>query len=212
MRLLEASLFEDMCALFNSCRDADVQAPRELPVADMTRKIAVKRHAALKRATMSAAFYFVEGYINGLATSFMHGHGNTLDEKEKTLLTEWDASKSRYRSVSTRDKLVQYPRIITRSQFPPIDENNCPELAYFVTTAKDFRDAVVHASASLDPLKDYPRKETFFISLDQGDVEKIIDTAVGLVRRIEVLLHGEGLVWLKDRDPATGYFPDSVFE
>jgi len=212
VRLLEASLFEDMCAIFNCCREADAQAPRDLPFSELKRKIAVKRHAALKRAAMSAAFYFVEGYINGLATDFMHKNGSSLSDKEKMLLTEWDASKNRYKSVSTRDKLVQYPRIITRAQFPPLDENNCPELAYFVTTAKEFRDAVVHASASLDPLQDYPRKETLFIRLNQREVEKVVDTAVALVRRIEILVHGNCRTWLKDRDVMAGSFPDSVFE
>ena len=82
VRLLDASLFEDMCALFNNCRRADLDCPRELPPGDIKRKIAAKYHAALKRATISSAFYFVEGYINCLASDFMHDHSDVLTTRK----------------------------------------------------------------------------------------------------------------------------------
>ena len=46
---------------------------------------------------------------------------------------------------------------MTGVAFPPIDEKNGPELKYFVTTAKAFRDAIVHASVTFDPIENYPK-------------------------------------------------------
>ena len=210
-RLLEASLFEDMCALFNLCKDAEAQIPSNLSIGSIARKVAAKRHAALKRATLSAAFYFIEGFMNCLAVDFVHKSGDSITDKDRAMLTEWDATKNRYRPVSTRDKLIQYPRIILRLQFPPLDENNCPELAYIVTVAKDFRDAIVHASASFDRLQGYPRKENLFGALGQHDVEVVVDNSISLVRRISDVVYGKNRNWLKNRGE-NGYFPEAVFE
>ena len=101
-RLLEASLFEDMCALFNQSHEFFAAIPRSNPSGDTVRKIAAKRHAALMRATVSSAFYFVEAYVNCLATDRVYKKAGQLSEKERTLLTEWDSSKNRVRFVSNQ--------------------------------------------------------------------------------------------------------------
>ena len=211
VRLLEASLFEDMCSLLNESYKSFAAIPRFRPAGSLDQKIASKRHAAIMRATVSAAFYFVEAYINGLAVDHIHKNANSLSENDRVLLTEWDAANNRYRAVSTRDKLVKYTRIITGSAFPPIDENSCSELKYFVTTAKYFRDAIVHASASFDPAEDYPKKEGFFVGLKQEEVNTIVDTAIALVDKIETLVNGHPPKWLRRRG-TDGIFPDEVFE
>jgi hypothetical protein len=211
IRLLEASLFEDMCSLFNESHKCFAAIPRARPAGALDQKIAAKKHAAMARATVSTAFYFVEAYINCLAADHVHTNGSRLSENDRALLTEWDPSKNRYRRLSTRDKLVKYPRIITASPFSPIDENNCPELQYFVTTAKYFRDAIVHASASFDPVEDYPKKESLFVGLKQDEAGKIVDTAVILVEKIETLVNGRPPKWLHRRGE-NGLFPDEVFE
>lgn len=211
VRLLEASLYEDMCSLFNLLHESHKSIPEDRPAGAMDLKIAAKRHVALMRATMSSAFYFVESYVNGLATDYLYNHTEQLTEKDRLLLTEWDSTKSRFRSLSMRDKLVQYPRIMTRSTYPPIDENNCAELRYFVNTAKDFRDAVVHASPSFDPIDDYPKKEKLFMALKQDEVTKIVDTSIALVRKIETTVKGSAQKWLRDRSE-NGLFADDVFE
>ncbi|MGD0694237.1 MAG: hypothetical protein ABSB82_05230 [Terriglobia bacterium] len=211
VRVLEASLFEDMCALFNQSQERFAAIPKTRPVGAIDLKIAAKRHAALMRATVSTAFYFVEAYINCLAADHVHKNGGQLSENDRMVLTEWDPSKNRHRLLSTRDKLVKYPRIITASAFPPIDENSCPELKYFVTTAKDFRDAIVHASASYDPVEAYPKKELLFAGLKQDEVGKIVDTAVALIEKIETLVSGRPQKWLRRRGE-NGFFPDEVFE
>ena len=157
VRSLEVSLYEDMSWLFNLAQECYMGVHSMQPKGETNRKLALKQHAALMRATMSAAFYFVESYINCVAADYLFDHPDVPNEKDKSLLTEWDSTKSRYRFVSTRDKPVNYPRIVTGVAFPPIDENNCPELKYFVTTAKAFRDAIVHASVTFDPIENYPK-------------------------------------------------------
>lgn len=127
------------------------------------------------------------------------------------LLTEWDPSRNRSRFISTRDKLIQYPRILTGQEFPPLDENNCAELQFFVTVAKDFRDAIVHASASLDPKEDYPKKELLIAGIKHLEVAKIVDAAISLVRKIDMLVKGREPKWLHDREER-GTFSDAVFE
>ncbi len=211
IRLLEASLFEDMCALFNECLASIKALPSSKSRGSIDWKRAAKKHAALARATVSAAFYFVEAFINCAAADHVYLNGKMLSEKDRALLTEWDETRKRSKFISTRDKLVQYPRIITGATFPPIDENNCPELDFFVTTAKDFRDAIVHASVSSDPGNDSPKKEHLFMGLKQSEVEKIVDAAIILAGKVGTAISGRPPAWLHQRDE-TGFFPDRVFE
>jgi len=77
--------------------------------------------------------------------------------------------------------------------------------------AKDFRDAIVHASTSFPPGEDYPKKEHLAMGLDQAEVTKIVDTVVELVERIETVVNGQARHWLLQRD-GSGMFPDKVFE
>jgi hypothetical protein len=118
VRILEASLYEDMCALFNLSQEHYATIPTTQPPGAMDRKLAAKRHLALMRATLSAAFYFVESFVNGLATNYLYNHAGAISEKDRMMLTEWDSSKRRYRFVTTRDKLIHYPRLVTGARFP----------------------------------------------------------------------------------------------
>ena len=47
IRLLEASLFEDMCALFNLCRESENRIPHDKSPGSSISKVVKKRHAAL---------------------------------------------------------------------------------------------------------------------------------------------------------------------
>lgn len=211
IRLLEAALYENMCSLFNLTRREQSAIPPNEPSGAMTLKIARKNHGSLMRATVVSACHFVEGYVNCLATDYLAKHGDEVNDKDLILLTEWDAAKQRYRFVSTRDKLVQYPRIISHSSFPPLDENNCDELAFFVTVTKEFRDSITHASASFDIREQYPKKEQIFWSLSQETVDKVVDTSIALVRRVAKVVHDREPGWLHDR-AQNGSFADEVFE
>ena len=175
-------------------------------------KMMVKESNGLKHACVTAAFYFAEAYLNGIAFDFYVDNEKSLSEKEVELLTEWDARKKRPRHLGLRDKFLQYSRIITKSQQPPLREDNCPELEFFLTRAKLLRDSVVHASPKLEPDLFEPIKEKSFHNPQMTACEEVVDKTIVLVRKVEVTVRGNDgrLDWLKDRG-AEGFFDESVF-
>ena len=210
MRTLESTLFEDMCALFNLAwiyRDKGAKEGEVCPNKD--RKTAF----ALFRATISAAFYFVESYINGVACHYLASAGSAIDQKTKDYMSEWDSVRKRPKFIRTRDKLVHYPRVVLGLDHPPLQENNCPELAFITTKAKQLRDSIVHASPIPDPASLLPEKEAAVYSLKFLDVEQTVDNAIELVSKIEAVVHGnlEFTPWLKKRGPL-GPFSEEAFE
>ena len=164
---VEATLFEDMCSLFNLATDKNERAGAVLHGLR-----AKKEFDALLRAATSTALYFVEAYLNGLAYDHYFTKKDKLDEDSKKKLTEWDEKRNRPSYLSLRDKLLQYPRIILGEQHPPLNESN-----------PDF-----------------------------GEVQKLVDSAVSLVRKVELAVQGsdERLSWMRDRGP-DGFFPKEVF-
>jgi hypothetical protein len=200
-RAPEISLYEDMCVLYN-------QAASESKHVDPDRKekSALKRTAAFDRATLSTAFYFVEAYLNGIAFDFVASRGATLSSEQLSVLTEWDEKKQRTKFVSTRDKLLQYPRIITGASHPPLTEDNCPELAVITEKAKAFRDSIVHASPALERTTLLPEKEYALYGIAIQGVSEVVDASISLVRKIEILIHGDDsqINWLQARSDVFG--------
>lgn len=199
--VLEAKLFEDMCALFNLAKTHVLKA-------DGTKK-AMKTAGALQRATVSATYYFVEAYLNGLAFDHCVTHQATLDEKTACLLKEYDSTKRRPRHLTLREKLKEYPRIASGAVHPPLMENNCPEMAYLLGRTKAIRDAVAHPS----PLDTNPLgKEHEWLNPSFDEMEKTVDNAIALVRRIEKTIHGHErrLHWIRQREQ-DGLFADDAF-
>ncbi|MCE5306816.1 MAG: hypothetical protein LLG20_04170 [Acidobacteriales bacterium] len=207
VHILEASLFEDMCALFNEAHTLNSQRPAS-PYAD---KPTTKKCNAINRATITAAFYLVEAYLNGIAFDHIIENATKLTASERDLLTEWSTEKQRRRPVAFRDKLLQYPRIICGVPHPPLQENNCPEIRFLIETAKALRDAIVHASSRPD--REYGMdKWCRYTNISFQDVKDTIDNAVALISSIEQTIHGStnGIPWLQRRT-ADGAFPDGVF-
>jgi hypothetical protein len=193
--LLEAKLFEDMCALYNRCqRQWDVaQKPSASPEE-------LKIYEALLRATLVATFEFVESYLNGIAADYVLSHDD-IDEGVLDRLTEGR------RYLSLREKSLQYPRIYLGEAHPPIQESNCPELALLVQ-ASDMRDAVVHASAI-----QLIAKELTFFNLRIEAVTELVDVAVRFVRLVEERIGRDSILldWLTDRQE-DGLFPPRTFD
>ncbi|HYL74119.1 MAG TPA: hypothetical protein VEU96_07915 [Bryobacteraceae bacterium] len=215
VRQLDATLFEDVCSLFNLARNQhDEVGSRSQPRAPF------KQMHALFRATLSAVFYLVEGYLNGLAFDHVLRFSSTMTEEDYSLMTEWDAKKNRVKFVSTRDKLLQYPRIILGLTAPPLQESNCPEMKLIVGS-KAIRDSIVHCSPFPDvgsrartPLGNEPfvTKEELFYSLSMTQVEEIVDGAISLVHKINNLVHRErDLDWLHTRGE-DGFFSKATFD
>ncbi len=227
VRILEAALFEDMCALYNRAiglmaKVAEPNAPKPL----------IKECAALRRATVLAAFYTVEAYLNSIAFDFLINHGRGASAQDLERITEWDAQRNRERLVSFREKLLGYPKIIMKLEHPPLQENNCPEMKFLLEESKSFRDAIVHANPRPNPKGIAASKELLFwrigsvtpVSAGRGESRndgqgteelwvKTIDSAILLLEKLETVIHGNTsrLFWLQRRS-ADGLFAASVFD
>jgi hypothetical protein len=206
VHILEASLFEDLCGLFNQAHALHLKRPSS-PFQD---KLAAKTADALNRATVTSAFYLVEAYLNGIAAAHVITAGSKIKQRDLDLLTEWNGAKKTRQYVRFRDKLVNYPRIVAGLEHPPLQENNCPELRFVVETAKELRDAIVHASAH--PNREYGLdKWRRYNDITFSEAEQAVDQVIRLIRLIEVTIRGNVamLSWLEDRTD-DGTFPARI--
>jgi hypothetical protein len=203
---VEVLLYEDMCGLFNLAKDRLAAVGSRVD-----QRKAQKTANALVRAAASTALYFLESYLNGIAFDFFMVNEAGLDEGTKAALTEWDTVKNRPKRLGLRDKLLQYPRLILGVEHSPFQESNSPEIAYLAGRAKTLRDSVVHASPRPDPHTFEPEKESNLFNPDFHELERIVDSAIALVRKIEISIHGDDrrLFWLYERG-ADGFFPRDV--
>lgn len=227
IRILEAGLFEDMCAHVNAAQDL-----RETALTPSAPKPLRKALSAFRRSAVLVAFNMVEAYINSVAFDTLVERGDSLALRDRDLLSEWDSTKNRQRLVPFREKLLQYPKIAINVEHPPLQESNCPEYALLLGAAKDFRDAIVHANPkpSIGPLNlddPVPQKEVLFWQLPDSDDFRyinndqsksghwleIVDAAIGAVKRIHATIHPErkGLFWVHDR-ATDGRFPEKAFD
>lgn len=228
VRLIEAALFEDMCALFN-------RAWCLKPAAEERESRAVMKEAsAMRRGAILGAFYVLESYLNSLAFDYLVEHADEPWSSDLDRITEWNHSKKRPQLVSFRDKLIHYPRIILGLPHPPLQENSCPEVKFILEEAKGFRDAIVHANPRADPFlptsskelrfwragsltpvrygtKEIPRQEQ--AKSATGYWVTTVDNAIALIEKIETLIHGncDRLFWLQHRGDG-GLFNPSVFD
>lgn len=206
--LLETKLYEDLCALFNLALTRREGLGRRAEA-----KVFVKEVEALMHAVILVAFNFVEAFLNGLALDYYYANKQGLDPQVKSQLLDWDFGKNRPRYLSLREKAIRYQRILLGTEHPPLQESNCTELAVLVGRAKELRDALVHPSPSVELGQWITAKEHMLSRLRFEDAEEIVDSAVGLTRKLENLVHGseERLFWLHDR-VRSGQFPASAFE
>jgi hypothetical protein len=201
--LLEARVFEDMAALSN-------QAERHSP--DLASKQEYRKgRTALYRAASLNAINLVEAYLNGVAADYYFAEITHLDELTKELLLDWDFVRNRPKFLSLRDKMLKYQRIILKTEHAPIQESNCPELAYLITAVKTLRDALVHPSP--DTLSHVSTsKEEVLSALTADTARTTINTAITVVRQLASVLYGneDRLFWLFARD-TNGFFPSDAF-
>ncbi len=175
-------------------------------------KINFKLQSALLRATVLAAFHFVEAYLNGLAFDYYILKEKDVSEETKTLLFDWNPKTNKPRYLSLRDKALQYPKIVLGLKEPPLQESNCHELKY-ILEALEVRHRLTHIS----PKREFERvaadHEAHFYIVNSSEVENIVDSCIAFVREIDNLLHSKSLSlhWLHDRMP-DGTFPNVAFD
>lgn len=228
IRIIEAAIFEDMCAHVNHGLQLVERA--EMGTAN---KVEIKGLAAFRRAAVTSAFYLVEAYLNSIAFDHVVRNEGSLSVAELDKLTEWDSRSARGKLVSFRDKLLMYPRIILGAPSPIFQENNCEEVSFLLTEAKHFRDAIVHANPRPGRDSFDFEKEARFWQIGEAtqfwyyrgsDVAglqpsdstlwlQIVDNAISLIRKVEAKIHpgSRRLFWLESRT-GSGPFRESVFD
>jgi hypothetical protein len=225
--LPEAVLFENAAMLFNECLLMSQDAETLLT------QLKLKRYRALLHSCYSTAFHFIEAYLNGIAFNFAYKKAGFLKEEDFSMLLEFDLEKQRQRNVSFRNKLLQYPRILTGNRHPPLTESNVPEMNILLGEGKQFRDAIVHPSPrpSIDEILKRARtldghaaaalrsrgevvlnKEDYLIQSDFASLTRVIDATIAVVRRIEEAIDGYmiKLGYLTNRG-GDGLFPPETF-
>ena len=208
--LLEASLFEDVAALWNST----LEMSESLRTQRDPRPEFIKRTNALKRATAKSVFNLIEGYLNGIALDISLLWDTTPATRIK--LKEWDTERSRPRPLSLRDKLLQYPKIALNAKHPPLDESNCKEMARILELETRIRHSLIHPKPEPEVGlggSAYRIREMVYIQLSTDEVAELCDLAVGLIRQISDAIgeeFGKVHLWLHERDQS-GRFPDETF-
>ncbi len=200
-------LFEDLCHFWNeSCIiNTNLQSPWDS-------KLSLKKKNALHRAAISSAFYMVEAYCNGIARAAYITRFEELTEKEREMLTEVDSQKSRPKYLSIRDKLLHYPRLLVGSNSPLIQENNSPELKFFLSSAKNLRDSIVHANPAPRYQDIQLTKVSALLTIDHMECARVIDSSIVVIQQIAgAIKKGKSIFWLQTRCD-NGLFDESVFE
>jgi hypothetical protein len=207
---LEASLFEDMAALWNaalasSYKDTNPKSTR------LERKLEIKDAAALRRAAVKAAFNLVEGYLNGLALDILLTQSVSGEDKSK--LSEWDDGRNRPVSLSLRDKILQYPKIATGRDHPPIQESSTAAMKLVLDLERRVRHALIHPTPWVSFRNPSEFREAIFFQLELEDVATICDAVIDLIGAIAETVgdaYGDVSLWLIRRG-ADGQFPEETF-
>jgi hypothetical protein len=199
---IEATFFEDMCALYNEYKNTDYID---------NNKTNNKKKDSLMRAILISSFNFLESYLNGIAFDYYIKNKEKITKKEKEKLTETkDDGSNRY--LSLREKIISYPRIIISDKHPVFDEDNCKEVKNIVNIAKKYRDAIVHSSPYVYDLENTPEKIALLYSLDENIIYTLVNDTIALVKKIDNKIYPDHtrIGWIQEIGE-DGTFNDSVF-
>jgi len=145
------------------------------------------------RSAILCCFNLMEAYLNGLVWDYIRKNGtSSLSNRKRKLLEDTT-------SASTREKLGQYPEIVTgRELWKKPDE----ELNGFVDVLKPYRDSLVHPSPFSAPERfgGYDKLRLFY-RIDYDTALATADLLVSLIRRIHEHIYRDGLAlpdWMRD--------------
>lgn len=94
-----------------------------------------------QRTVVMSSFNLIEAYLNGIAWDYCHNNIEKLSKRQKDLIQDTY-------SVSIRDKLLKYPKIVCGVEC--ISPN---DIDGFLGIVKPFRDSLVHPSPFSAPDK-----------------------------------------------------------
>ncbi len=203
---LEASLFEDMANLWNDAVKADLIADGSGP-----NNTQIKHALACLRATAKAAFNLLEGFLNGLAGDVVLLM--TASAKDRAKLTEWDQERQEPLFLSLREKLLQYPKIATGAEHPPLQENLCPAMHRVLRLEKRLRHALIHPRPQVLPADVESFREAAFYELKLDEVGVLCDDVIELISLISSTVgpaFGDVSLWLVRRQ-CDGIFGEDTF-
>jgi hypothetical protein len=209
---LEERLFEDMAALWNSLLDLENENINK-DLQNLDDRVWLTKYGAVLRSIVKAAFSLIDGIVNCISFDILvsrEAESLTLAEKEK--LHEWDFRLQRPRLMKLRDKLLQYPKIATSSEHPPIQESNCKAMKVVLEKEESLRHTFVHPSPYV--LGRAPSREDAFLNQSRREVEELCDNVVALIQRLYAVLgteYGDPSLWLYARN-AEGRFPPECFK
>ena len=206
-RILEATIYEDMVALWNLLKN------REEKNTNIQSQMELKTDFALCHSTVTAAVYFVEAYLNGLAYDYLTENSGTLDEEKKGILSDFDFSQNRPRYLSLRDKALKYQQIILQKTHAPLQPSNFPPLKRLLAISESFRNPLAHPAPHPNPKTGIPDKEFAIYIVNIETACDAVDNAVELVLRFEKLIHGDlrRIKWLLKRGEE-GKFSEETFD
>lgn len=210
--VLEASLFEDMAALWNSAFGASEGPVSQSPTSPSIDAFRFKQSNALMRATAKAAFNLLEGYLNGLAFDILAT--TDVPPHDEAKLREWDETRGRPSPLTLRDKILQYSRIAVAAQHPPLSEQNCAEVAKTLQFQDSLRHSLIHPTPQARGVSfPEPTREEYYWNINKDDVAELCDCVIALIRKIDETVgrrFGSLGYWIHDRMP-NGRFGDAAF-
>ena len=211
VRLLEATAYEDMAALCNLALCQSINSDGNC--AGSFSRTNTKILHALCRGMIATSVYFVEAYLNGIASDHLNSNDNALSPHERSVLRDWDEKRNRPCYLSIREKLIQYQRILLRAPHAPLQENNTPEIARFLQIVDQIRNPLAHPSPQSDVASGRPEKELAYYAINLVTACDAVDCAVTLVAKLENRIFGNNdrIHWLFSRGN-DGFFPSKAFE
>lgn len=142
---------------------------------------AVRQKEFAQRSIILCCFNLLESFLNGIAWDYGQNHDlSKLSNRKRNMIT--DAF-----SVSFRDKLLKYPRIISESE---LDFDDKCEL--FIEIVKPFRDSLVHPSPFSAPEKfgGYNKLRKIY-DLNEHLAIQAVDLMVEIILSIYKHIYGE---------------------
>lgn len=143
------------------------------------------------RGTVTAAYRFVEAYLNGVAYECFQSFHETLTLADHDLLAEWDSKNRRTRFVSFEQKLKEYPAICGKYLERKVDLQRNENVEFLINEGKELRDGLTHPSPFVNPKTLTLEKVRANIAIAPDQVKKVLRAAGSYVLKVEEMLGRE---------------------
>lgn len=150
----------------------------------------VRKKEFAQRTLILACFNLIESFLNGIAWDYCQKKDiSRLSQKKQKLLTDTF-------SVSIRDKLLKYPKLISNDEEGEADHS----IELFLEIIKPFRDSLVHPSPFSAPEKfgGYDKLRKIY-DLNQDVAKQAILLLIDIISKIcKQIYAGNEPIWFKE--------------